>query len=223
MISVIIPLVNEEEQLPALLDNLQKQRGDFEVLFVDGGSSDNSLSLIGERYCILKSTCGRATQMNLGAKNACGSILFFLHADSLPPSNFCCEIETLIATGAEAGCFPIKFSSQNPLMALCAAMSNFRARFRKIAFGDQGIFMTRALFEKIGGFPKIPLMEDYRMSELIAAETSLGMAKKAITTSARRFERGGVIHTMWLMQKMQYLYRNGTAPEILAKIYRQRR
>ena len=72
MISVIIPLVNEEEQLPALLDNLQKQRGDFEVLFVDGGSSDNSLSLIGERYCILKSTCGRATQMNLGAKNACG-------------------------------------------------------------------------------------------------------------------------------------------------------
>ena len=108
-------------------------------------------------------------------------------------------------------------------MALCAAMSNFRARFRKIAFGDQGIFMTRALFEKIGGFPKIPLMEDYRMSELIAAETSLGMAKKAITTSARRFERGGVIHTMWLMQKMQYLYRNGTAPEILAKIYRQSR
>ena len=94
MISVIIPLVNEEEQLPALLDNLQKQRGDFEVLFVDGGSSDNSLSLIGERYCILKSTCGRAAQMNLGAKNACGSILFFLHADSLPPSNFCCEIET---------------------------------------------------------------------------------------------------------------------------------
>lgn len=223
MISVIIPIINEEGQLPQLLDNLQKQRGCFEVLFVDGGSSDNSLSMIGESCRILKSPCGRAVQMNFGAKKASGSILFFLHADSLPPSNFCSEIETLIAAGAEAGCFPIKFSSRNPLMALCAAMSNIRARFRKIAFGDQGIFMTRELFERLGGFPHIPLMEDYRMSELIAAETSLVMARKAITTSARRFEKGGVIRTMWLMQKMQYLYRKGTDADILAKIYRQNR
>lgn len=219
-ISVIIPILNEEDEIEALLRNLKGAGEGFEVIFADGGSTDRTNEIIGKSHKIISSEKGRSKQMNAGAKSACGSIFFFLHADSRLPYGFCTEINKIFESGGMAGCFPIKFDSSAPLLSICAYMSNARARFRQIAFGDQGLFITRELFEDLGGFPEIPLMEDYMMSELIAQRTKIMLAEKYITTSARRFEKHGILRTMWLMQKLQYLYRKGVSTDILAEIYR---
>lgn len=99
-------------------------------------------------------------------------------------------------------------------------MSTFRVKRRQIAFGDQGIFVKKTLFCKLGGFPDIPLMEDYRFSEMLVRETKIAVADGFITTSARRFTNGGMLRTMWKMQKIQHFYRKGVAPEELLKLYR---
>ncbi|MCK9437936.1 MAG: TIGR04283 family arsenosugar biosynthesis glycosyltransferase [Synergistaceae bacterium] len=220
MISIVVPVLNEELKICKLLSNLDKLTGDFDVVFADGGSTDSTLKLIGTRWPVVKCQPGRALQMNYAASITYGDVLLFLHSDSILPPDACYQISNVLNDGHDAGCFRLVFDSHNPLMKLCGHLSNLRVKLRKIAFGDQGIFMRRELFDVLGGFPDIPIMEDYKMSELIMVHTSIGITEGYILTSARRFESGGILRTMWKMQRIQRLYKKGIDQLSLAKIYR---
>lgn len=220
--SVIIPLYNEEKTLPALLRNLERLKGEAEILFVDGGSTDGSLSILRRSpYRVLEGPRGRARQMNYGAVQSTGEILLFLHCDSELPVKPLAEMERVLKTH-QWGCFGIAFREWNPWLKCCQLISNRRVLgVRRIAFGDQGIFIERELFMEIGGFPELPIMEDYQFSLMLKARRIYpGMTRKRIYTSARRFQRGGMLRTMWKMNRLRARYRRGDSILDIAKEYR---
>jgi len=223
-ISVIIPVYNESERIGVLLEYFAPIRKQCEITFVDGGSSDDTVKQIEDKG--FKAVCspkkGRANQMNYGASLAKGEVLWFLHADSIPPAGALSQVHVVLGKGFCAGCFHIRFDSRHPLMLLNAFLSNLRVLIRKIAFGDQGIFIKRELFEKLGGYADIPLMEDYRLSMDIKKEKiPVGIAKGAITTSERRYLANGRLKTMLHMQKLQRKFRRGDDIEEISKAYEQ--
>ena len=242
-ISIIIPLYNERDYIGNLLKCLDPLADKCEIIFVDGSSTDETTALITmwiEGYCenhpqkrksdlplsqpilLTAPERGRANQMNFGASRSMGKILWFLHADSIIPSNSLDLIRDVIGNKIEFGCFKIKFDSTHPIMIFNSIMSNLRVQTRKIAFGDQGIFISRRLFDKIGGFDNVPLMEDYKISEKVRdSEQPLGVAKGVILTSERRYLVRGRLKTMLWMQQLQRRYRAGEYLETLAKEYRE--
>jgi rSAM/selenodomain-associated transferase 2 len=232
IVSIVIPVLNERAALPSLVERLKAFGADCEIIFADGGSTDGTLEhlaavrssggIFGQnRFTVLSSPeKGRAAQMNFGAKKSRGNVLWFLHADSLPPADALRQIRAVLSEGFRAGCFPIRFDSRSPITTICGWLSNLRVRLRNIAFGDQGIFIEKPFFEALGGFAPIPLMEDYRLSQAIAAAGhKIGLAKSCIITSERRFIEGGRLLTMLKMQKLQHLYRKGVNPEAIAELY----
>lgn len=219
-VSVIIPVYNEEKTIKSLLQTLKPVKAKSEILFVDGGSTDRTLSLIPKEYRVLRGVKGRARQMNLGAEKSSGDILFFLHCDSELPADAIEQIETVMRK-YRAGCFGIAFHSKNIWMKCCQIISNHRIKDRKIMFGDQGIFIRRKLFFEIGGFPELPIMEDYQFSlTLKELGVKLGITKKRIYTSDRRFVKGGRLRIMWKMNRLRAMYRRGVDIEKIADLYR---
>lgn len=221
-ISIIIPVYNEISMIDKLMKNLKQFKDSCEIIFVDGGSSDGTDLRISENYRLIYSPKkGRSNQMNYGADQSRGEILFFLHADSILPVDALIQIQNIISNGYRVGCFKIKFNSKNILMKICGLMSNLRVSMRNIAFGDQGIFIRKDYFYKLGGFSEIPLMEDYKLSMDIKADgEKIVLAKSKIKTSERRFIEDGRLKTMAKMQKLQYMYRKGENIEVISKLYR---
>ena len=219
-ISIIIPIYNEEKTIEAFLKTLEPVKEKAELIFVDGGSSDRTLALIPETYTVLHGPKGRAKQMNLGAENSGGSVLFFLHCDSEIPKDAIEQIEAVMERYS-VGCFGIAFHSKNIWMKCCQAISNHRIKDRKVMFGDQGIFIRRSLFFEIGGFPELPIMEDYQFSlTLKEMGVKIGIAKKRIYTSDRRFAEGGRLRVMWKMNRLRAMYRKGVDIEEISGLYR---
>jgi len=221
-ISIIIPILNEAENIDNLMANLEQLTGDFEVVFCDGGSTDDTVAIIDNRFTVVTSPVkGRAYQMNAGARASSGDTLFFLHADSVLPVETISEIHCVLAKGHDVGCFKIAFDSRNFWMKCCGFFSNLRVRTRNIAFGDQGIFIKKELFEKIGGFPKLPLMEDYKLSITLKEQGyKIGMTNKKLITSERRFVKNGRLKTMWKMQRLQAMFRAGKDINEIASMYK---
>lgn len=220
-ISIIIPTLNEEENIRKLLNNLKNLKGDFEVIFSDGGSLDKTLDIIKDfgNYKIINSDRGRAKQLNNGAKESNNDILFFLHADSVIEENALIKIEDFIKNGNKVGCLKIKFDSKKILMNIFAVLSNLRVKYRNIAFGDQGIFIEKKFFEDIGMFEDIPLMEDYKLSIKLKSICRIKYIDSYIISSSRRFEKNGIIKTALLMQKLQYMFRKRISIDKIANIY----
>lgn len=218
--SIIVPVFNEEKTINKILLNLSGLKGDFEVVFSDGGSSDKTTSIIDKKYKVIHSKKGRANQMNLGAKESSGDVLLFLHCDSVLESDVLLKIEEKINKGYSVGCLLIKFDSKKFLMKCCGFFSNFRVKSRKIMFGDQGIFMKREVYEDVGGIPNLPIMEDYQLSINLKNKYKICQVKSYIITSSRRFEIDGIIKTMWKMQKLQKMFRQGVSVDLINKIYR---
>ena len=220
-VSIVIPTLNEEDNIKNLLNNLKNLKGDFEVIFSDGGSSDKTLDIIKDfgNYKIITSKKGRARQLNNGAKESNNDILFFLHADSIIEENALIKIEDFIKNGNKVGCLKIKFDSKKILMNIFAILSNLRVKYRNIAFGDQGIFIEKKLFEDIGMFEDIPLMEDYKLSIKLKNICRIKYIDSFIVSSSRRFEKNGIIKTALLMQKLQYMFRKGVSIDKIASIY----
>lgn len=221
MISIVIPIYNEEKNIKKIQNNLSILKGEFEVIFCDGGSEDNTLKLIEDKYTVIKSPKGRANQMNYGSKVAKGDVLFFLHCDSKIEEDIIIKIEDEINKGCKVGCLKLKFDNEMIWMKVCAYMSNLRVKLRKIAFGDQGIFVKKEIFEEIGGMPNLPIMEDLEFSLIMRRNKYyFNQIDSYIETSARRFLDKGIFRTMFEMQKLQIQYFCGRDINEINKEYR---
>jgi rSAM/selenodomain-associated transferase 2 len=220
-LSIVIPVLNEAAQIEATFNLLSpfRARG-AEVIVVDGGSSDATADVArAHAHHVLRSTQGRATQMNAGAAAAGGKVLLFLHADTRLPD----DADRLILTGLEAtgrswGRFDVRFN-EGPLLGLIAVMMNLRSRMTGIATGDQAIFVSRAVFEAIGSFPSIPLMEDIALSAHLKRIGRPLCLRARVTTSPRRWKENGTLRTVFLMWRLRLAYFLGADPRQLAQRY----
>lgn len=221
-ISIIIPIYNESGTIEQMIRQLTPLAGRCEILFVDGGSTDGTVEKIGPAFRVIHSRKGRAWQMNKGARQSSGDVLFFLHCDSELPDHPLERIRRVMK-GYRAGCFGIAFHSWNFFMFTCRVISNHRVKDRKVMFGDQGIFLDRDLFFEAGMFPEIPIMEDYQFSlTLKEMGVRLGMADRRIYTSDRRFPGGTLpkLRLMWKMNRLRKMYRDGADIDTIAGMYR---
>lgn len=221
-ISVIVPVYNEKKTIGRLLEDLEKIKERCEIIFVDGGSTDGTPEEISSDFRLLYSKKGRAAQMNLGAKESSGDILFFLHCDSELPERPLGQIR-YVMKDYRVGCFGIAFHSRNFFMYTCRIISNHRIKDRNVVFGDQGIFIDRRLFFEMGMFPELPVMEDYEFSlGLKERGEKIGIAKKRIYTSDRRFPAGTIpkLKEMWKMNRLRKKYRDGADIEEIARLYK---
>lgn len=221
MVSIIIPVLNEEKNIIKLQKNLEKLEGDFEVIFCDGGSTDRTIERIESKYQVVTNKKGRGYQMNAAAAKAKGDLLVFIHCDVELESDLLTKIPDNVKEGRAVGYMKLRFDSAHFLMKICAFMSGLRASIRKIVYGDQGFVIRKELLERVGGIPQIPLMEDLEFSiRLRKNRIPFEMIKSTITTSARRFEENGMLSTMWQMQKMQVKYLLGAKEQSMQYEYK---
>jgi rSAM/selenodomain-associated transferase 2 len=219
-LSVVIPTLNEAGLIQFTLQKV-RAAGANEVIVVDGGSQDptcESARPLADK--VIKTPRGRALQMNEGAKAANGDVLLFLHADTALPPDASAEIEEALADRqVVGGRFDIELDRPGWLFGLVASLGNARSRLTKIATGDQAIFVRREVFERIGGFSEIPLMEDVEFSRRLKQAGRVACLRHRVVTSSRRWEQRGPLKTVFLMWGLRFLYFFGVSPDRLKRLY----
>lgn len=222
-VSIVVPMLNECQVLPQLLEHLQPyRRADCEVLFVDGGSRDGSAELARRAgFAVASSPPGRARQMNAGARLVHRELLLFLHADTRLPAGADTLVREALSDEVRTwGFFQVQIAGRSRVLCLVAFLMNHRSRLTGIATGDQAIFVRRSIFERVGGFPEQPLMEDIELSKRLKRTARPVCVGVRATTSGRRWESRGVLRTIVLMWALRLAYWLGVRPEILARRYR---
>jgi rSAM/selenodomain-associated transferase 2 len=219
-VSIVVPVLDEAAAIGATLAPLQAaRRAGAEVIVVDGGSSDATVSLarpLADQ--VLAAPRGRGPQMNAGARAARRANLLFLHADTVLPPGALEAVEAALR-GRSWGRFDVAIDGNAPLLAVVALFMNLRSRLTGIATGDQAIFARRAAFEAAGGFPAIPLMEDVAFSKAMRRRGRPACLRERVLTSGRRWERHGVLRTIVLMWRLRLEYALGADPQRLARRY----
>ena len=228
--SVIIPTLNEERTIMATLGHTVALGFD-ELIVVDGGSLDQTPVLV-ESYRrrtqspaqspvrLMTAPCGRARQMNEGAKASRGEILLFLHADTQLPDDANTMIQTTLANqGIVGGRFDVRFDRPSMWGSIISRMMNWRSRLSGISTGDQALFVRRHIFEQIGGFADMPLMEDVDFSRRLKRTGTTAALTATVTTSFRRWEQQGPLRTILLMWALRFLYWVGVQPHTLSRWY----
>jgi rSAM/selenodomain-associated transferase 2 len=221
-ISIIIPALNEAQHLHALLPALTGLAGVVEVIVADGGSCDGTPAAV--RASGARLVCaerGRARQMNAGAAGARGDILLFLHADSRLPVDATALIESVVTAHRPWGRFDLRLSGRHWLLRIVERMINWRSALSGIATGDQAIFVRRDLFERVGGYAELPLMEDVELSRRLRVLARPCRIRQPLLTSSRRWEHHGMVRTIVLMWWLRLAYFFGASPETLARRYRR--
>jgi rSAM/selenodomain-associated transferase 2 len=221
-------VLNEAAVLDRALVRLKRTAGAFPVAVVDGGSIDGSAE-IARRY-FPTATCSpanRGAQMNLGARHLDADVLLFLHADSELPADFATHIEMALADPrVVAGCFRLHFDEARPMLRFYSWCTRFPGRF--LHFGDQGYFIRRRVFEAMGGYRELPFMEDVDFLRRLLAPGFLGLGRRrgkfavlpeAVTTSARRFLRTGIVRQQLLNILLVTLFELGVPARWLARLY----
>ncbi|MFH1215893.1 MAG: TIGR04283 family arsenosugar biosynthesis glycosyltransferase [Pseudomonadota bacterium] len=221
VISIIIPVYNERERLPATLAAIGNDK-QLEIIVVDGGSTDNSPEIARKRgIMVIASDLGRARQLNKGAEAAKGEILLFLHGDTKLPAGF---IEPVVNAMKRqnfvAGAFQLAIESRRRNVQWIARLANLRSRFLHLPYGDQGLFMRATLFREIGGYPDLPVMEDFSLVRSLRKKGKIILLEDAVMTSARRWESLGVFKTTFINQIMIGGFLLGVSPHLLANFYR---
>jgi rSAM/selenodomain-associated transferase 2 len=220
-LSIIMPVLDESAGIDAALIALAsyRERG-AELIVVDGGSRDDTRFRARPLAdCVLATERGRAAQMNAGRAVARGDVLLFLHADTrLPDRADALVLEGLAHSGRAWGRFDVRFDRRG-LLSLIAFMMNVRSRLTGIATGDQALFVTRAAFDSVGGFPSIALMEDVALSVRLKRISRPLCVRARVTTSGRRWRKHGALHTIFLMWRLRLAYFFGADPAQLARRY----
>lgn len=192
---------------------------------MDGGSTDGTAAAVARspRVRLLASPRGRACQMNAGARAAGGDVLLFLHADTLLPDGALAAVDTAVGDpGVVAGRFDVRFDNPRPVFRMIAWFMNRRSRWSGISTGDQAIFVRREVFEALGGYPDMPLMEDVELCRRLKRRGRLAALRLCVTTSARKWEREGAVRTILLMWALRLLYMAGIPPAQLHRWYYRR-
>lgn len=216
-VSIIIPVLNEADRIGDLLKHLPDN---IETIVVDGGSMDSTVEIAASHADqIISSKKGRARQMNAGAAVASGEILLFLHADSFLPRNFLYHLQKFYVLDKVWGRFDVRIENEKRMFRIIEAMMNLRSRMTGICTGDQAIFMKRSVFNHVGGFALIPLMEDIEISKRLRKISKPFCINNPTVTSARRWLKGGILPTILLMWWLRLAYHFGVSPEHLAKHY----
>ncbi|HBE20585.1 MAG TPA: glycosyltransferase [Cyanobacteria bacterium UBA11149] len=221
-ISIIIPVLNEAISLSRVIQRLADV-SHIETIVVDGGSQDETVNIAKSfGIDVICTTPGRASQMNAGAAIATGDILLFLHGDTILPANFDNLIrETLEDSQVIAGAFELRIDSQRRGLRLIEKMVNLRSHFFSLPYGDQGIFITRAVFQDMGGFPDLPIMEDFALIRSLRKRGKIAIIPASVITSGRRWEKLGVVKTTVINQMIVIGYFIGIPPHQLVGWYRK--
>lgn len=228
-LAIIVPVLNELEGLLSLVQHLN-QVGAEQIIIVDGGSVDGSFVWLQNNWqdrdsgrIVIQSSAGRARQMNAGVWLASCDMLLFLHSDSRLPKAAKQQILTARERQSVWGRFDIEFETKINLrsaMSVIALFINIRSRLSSIATGDQAIFVDYEVFRAVGGYPEIPLMEDVALSKTLKRVGVPHCSTLRVSTSARRWEQGGVVKTVLLMWYFRLAYFFGASPQRLANQYR---
>ncbi len=221
-ISVVIPVINEFNQIRQSIA-LAWQAGADEVVVVDGGSTDRTRELAIEMNCVFEeSISGRAVQMNRGAAVAVGDVLLFLHADNSLAPGACDQIRELFRTTEHKfGGFRQEIQSQSNAFRWIELGNETRLVRQGLIYGDQAMFINRDLFEQLGGFPEIELMEDFKFSISLRKFGKPALLDGPTLVSARRWERNGWIRQTILNWSLSFAFRMGASPGWIARQYRR--
>ena len=215
-ISVIVPTLNEAACIAACLRSVRIQEVEAEVLVVDGGSTDDTVAIASRRARVVQGVRGRGAQMNAGARASSGGVLLFLHADTLlHPEGLAAMLRALVDPRTAGGTFTLRFDAAHPLLRLygwCTRLPWFR-------YGDQGIFVRREVFERLGGYREMPLLEDVDLLRRMRRHGRLAIVARPVTTSARRFLRRGIVRQQLVNGAILAAYALGISPVRLAGWY----
>ncbi len=214
LLSVIIPALNEEKNIAACLGATRRARN-IERIVVDGGSADKTVEIARSwGATVLTSEKGRARQMNAGARSATGQFLLFLHADTILPEGFDEEVRSLLLRPrVSAGAFSFRLSHRSSFgLGLIRLITNWRSRYLQMPYGDQAIFIRSRLFHKIGGFPDLPIMEDYEIIRRLRKKGKIITSSLPALTSSRRWQTLGIWKTTFLNSAIVVAYHLGIPP-----------
>ena len=222
MLSIIIPTYNEENTILDLLIHLNGAKAaSDELIVVDGGSSDATTDLVKNNgfTCLKCPKKGRAAQMNYGSKHSSGNLLYFVHADTVPPPTFREDIQQAISKGYKSGCYRYQFDSDHPLLKINA----YCTRFNRLMCrgGDQSLFITRLLFEELGGFrDDFLIMEDYDLIQKIQSKAPFLIIPKNATVSARKYDKNGYFRVNFANLIIFLMYFSGISQETMLHAYK---
>ena len=223
-ISIIIPTFNEEENIEKIITYLlsipQKER--VEIIIADGGSTDNTIELAKKKKVLttLAPVKGRAGQMNHGVSLAKGDVFYFVHADSRPPLTYFTDIEQSLGKGFNCGCYRSKFDSNNFMLKINAFFTRLNVLFCR--GGDQTIFVTKELFEKVGPYKnEMLIMEDYDFLARIRKQGKFKLFKKATVFSARKYDENSWLKVQKANLKIVQMYKKGKSQEEMLNTYKR--
>jgi len=224
MFSIIIPTFNEANQIAETLSKIQaaNTKHETEIIVVDGGSTDNTTSIANQYGAIVKQSIhkGRAAQMNFGASIAKYDILYFLHADSIPPDDFTSAILKSHKNGIECGCFRLQFDDDHWFLKANAWMTRFD--LDAIRFGDQSLFVTKEVFQKAGSFREdLLMMEDQEIIGRLKKFGKFEVINDYVTTSARKYRDNGVYRMQGIFFRIWGLYYLGYPQDKLLQLHRK--
>lgn len=219
MISIIIPVYNEEKLIQSVIESVVGEKG-VELIIVDGKSTDNT-AVLARNYNIklVNTEKNRGLQMNEGAKAAKGDIFLFLHADCLLDEGSLGAITNCITQGAVGGCLKQKIGADNIVYRWIESSGNIRAKLFKVFYGDQAIFVRRDIFFKIGGFDEVALFDDVLFSKKLRKEGKTCLLDKKVHTLARRWESQGLVKTTFINWLISLGFMLRISPRKLKKIY----
>ena len=218
-VSIIIPTLNESAVLAATIEGLRQLRP-HEIIVADGGSGDATRKAAGSADLFLQAQRGRASQMNAGAARASGDVLLFLHADcSLEEGALDMAKNCLRRPRVAAGCFTMDVQGANVFYRWMERVANARVRLAGLIYGDQGMFLNRTLFEKVGGFPGLRFMEDVALSRRLRRLGRMVVAPARIHVSPRRWQHAGILRQTVSNWTMLALAAVGVHPDRLAEHY----
>jgi len=217
-LSIIIPTLNEASRIESLLAQLSDEN--VELIVVDGGSDDQTVQRASVHAKLIHSSAGRALQMNTGAAIASGDWLWFLHADTQLSQPLKTYVDEITQSSSLWGRFTVRLDDARFIFRVIERLMNARSCFTSVATGDQGLFVDRRLFDELGGYPELPLMEDVALSKRLRKVMPVNCSALSLITSARRWQHRGVLKTIVLMWWLRLAYAVGVSPARLRQWYR---